>query len=32
MSPEAYRDIRNQIRENVRAMLQEIGVPVAENA
>lgn len=32
MSPEEYRNVRNQIRENVRAMLQEIGVPVERNA
>ncbi len=30
LSPDEYRGIRNQIRERVRSMLLELGVPVSE--
>lgn len=30
MSPEEYRGVRNQIRENVRSMLRDLGVSVPE--
>jgi protein-tyrosine-phosphatase len=30
MSPEEYREVRDEIRERVRAMLSELGVSVPE--